>query len=100
ERAALVWATCIADNTAKKRQDAFDVLKRHYSTAEIVELTGSCAMANRLDLVHNALRVPLERPAEIAALNSAIALDPARIRTYLRTMVSEWPQAFPAGRLD
>jgi alkylhydroperoxidase family enzyme len=98
ERAALVWAEHVADNSAKRREDLFDELKKHFSVAEIVELTGSCAMANRLDLVHNALRVPLERPAEIEALNRSMRLDPARIRTYFQTLLAHWPQHFADAR--
>jgi alkylhydroperoxidase family enzyme len=94
ERAALVWANHIADNSAKRREDVFDELKRHFSVAEIVELTGTCAMANRLDLVHNALHVPLESPDEIVALNRSVRLDPARIRGYLQSLLADWPQQF------
>jgi len=94
ERAALVWANHIADNTAKRREDIFDELKKHFSVAEIVELTGTCAMANRLDLVHNALRVPLESPVQIEALNRSVYLDPARIKGYFQTLLADWPQQF------
>jgi len=98
ERAALVWAHHIADNSAKRREDIFDELKIHFSVAEIVELTGTCAMANRLDLVHNALRVPLESPEQIEALNRSVRLDPARIKAYLQTLLADWPQQFPESR--
>jgi alkylhydroperoxidase family enzyme len=100
ERAALVWAAHVADNSAKRLEDIFDELEKHLTVAEIVELTGSCAMANRLDLVHNALRVPLEAPAQIAALNRSVRLDPARIKTYLETLIATWPQTFAAPRPD
>lgn len=98
ERAALVWATHVVDNSAKRREDIFDELKNHFSVAEIVELTGTCAMANRLDLVHNALRVPLESPDEIEALNRSVRLDPARIKAYFQTVLAHWPQQFSEAR--
>ncbi|OGA50871.1 MAG: hypothetical protein A3F74_00960 [Betaproteobacteria bacterium RIFCSPLOWO2_12_FULL_62_58] len=98
ERAALVWAEHVADNTAKRREDIFDDLKKHFAVAEIVELTGSCAMGNRLDLVHNALCVPLESPAEIEALNRSVRLDPTRIKTYFETLLADWPREFPVCR--
>jgi len=95
ERAALVWAEHVADNTAKRRDDIFDDLKKHFDAAEIVELTGSCAMGNRLDFVHNALRVPLESQTEIEALNRSVRLEPTRIKIYLETLLADWPQEFP-----
>ena len=95
ERAALVWAEHVASNTAKRRDDLFDELKRHFNDAEVVELTGACAMGNRLDLVHNALRVPLEAPGIVAAFNASLRLDPARIKQYLEALLAGWPSTFP-----
>ena len=95
ERAALQWAACVAHNTAKHRDDVFEELKTHYNDAEIVELTGLCALANMMDRFHNALRIPLETPAEIEALNRSPWIDPAAIRTYLQTILASWPQELP-----
>jgi alkylhydroperoxidase family enzyme len=95
ERAALDWAAHVAPNTAKRHQAVFDTLKQHCSEAEIVELTGVCAVASEIDLMQNALRVPLESPAEIAAINRDIRLDPARLKGYLETLLANWPDVFP-----
>jgi alkylhydroperoxidase family enzyme len=95
ERAALLWAQHVAPNTAKMRDDVFGGLQAHFSEAEIVELTGVCAVASEIDLMQNALRVPLEPAAEIAEINRDVRIDPARIKTYLQTLLANWPQVFP-----
>ncbi len=95
ERAALRWTDECATNMAKRRDDLFDELKRHFDNGELVEITGLCAMANHIDLAQNALRVPLESAAEIEALNSSASIDPNRVKTYLETLYAHWPEAFP-----
>lgn len=85
----------MAPNTAKRNDVVFDELKRHFDDAEVVELTGLCAISSYADLFYNALRVPLEAPAEIEALSGAIGIDPERVRTYLQTLLADWPGEFP-----
>jgi len=94
-RAALAWAEHVAPNTAKRRDDIFAALKAHYSDAEIVELTGLCAMSSQIDLIQNALRVPLESDAEIEQINRYTRLDPQRLRAYLERLLADWPSEFP-----
>lgn len=93
--AALLWAESIVPNTAKSRDDLYAELRRHFSEAEIVELTGLCANANTLDRIYNALRLPLEPEAEIMALNRPLRLQPDRLRNYLASLLEQWPQYFP-----
>ncbi len=95
--AAITWAEHVTDNTAKRRDDLFAALKPHFSTAEMVELTGLCAFACRMDLLHNALRVPLESESEIAAINCSVRLAPAQLKSYVDTLYSGWPDRFPAS---
>ncbi len=95
ENAALTWAEHVTDNSAKRRGDLFEVLGNHFAVAEIVELTGLCAFANRMDLLHNALRIPCESANEIAALNRSPRLEPGQLKDYLETLLVNWPTAFP-----
>lgn len=95
DRAALIWADYVAPNTAKRHDDIFEELKRHFSDAEMVELTGLCALSSQLDLIQNALRVPLESPAEIERINRMVYLDPQQLRSYLANLLADWPQEFP-----
>ena len=98
ERAALAWAEQVVPNKAKFRDDVFDELKRHFDDAEAIELTGLCAVSNMVDLIQNALRVPLESDAEIDAMNREPRLDPARVKHYLEALLAEWPEEFPTPR--
>jgi alkylhydroperoxidase family enzyme len=95
ESAALVWAEHVAPNAAKRREDIFEALKQYFSDAEIVELTGLCAVSSQLDLIQNALRVPLEPTHEIARINRSVRLDPQRLKTYLEALLVNWPREFP-----
>ncbi len=49
-------------------------------------------MMNR---IYNALRVPVETPSELDGLNRSLRLDPAKLKSYLETMLAHWPQEFP-----
>lgn len=95
ERAAIAWAAQVAHNIAKRDETVFNELTKHFNTAEIVELTGLCAIASNADLVYNALRVPLEPESIVATLNNKVAIDATRIKIYLQTVLTEWPQAWP-----
>jgi len=98
ERTALAWAEQVARNTAKERNDVYEDLRQNFSDAEIVELTGLCALANKVDRIENALRVPVEDQAVIDALYRTPRLDPARLRAYLSEIVATWPRELPVPR--
>lgn len=95
ERAAIAWAGEVARNAAKRNQALYEALRKHFNDAEVVELTGLCAICSYADLFHNALRVAVEAPAEIEALNTSIRIDPERLRAYLATLLADWPAEFP-----
>ena len=95
ERAAIAWAAQVAPNTAKRDEAVFNELKKHFNHAEVVEMTAMCAITNNADLIYNALRVPIEPAAELAALYPSVTGDPARLRRYLEQMVADWPAVFP-----
>jgi alkylhydroperoxidase family enzyme len=95
ERAAIDWAGHVAKNTAKRHDDVFDDLKALFSDAEIVELTALCAVCSNADLVYNALRLPLEPEDELTRVTSSTALPPERLKTYVETILRDWPATFP-----
>ena len=39
EKAAVLWAEHVTKNTARNRDDIFEIIKKVYSESEIVELT-------------------------------------------------------------
>jgi alkylhydroperoxidase family enzyme len=98
ERSALAWATAMAPNAARRRDDLFAELRRHFDDAQVVELTALCAMANMTDRIHNALRVPPEPEEDIAALNRPAAISAARVKAYLEQVLADWPDRFPMPR--
>ena len=48
-----------------------------------------------VDLIQNALRVPLEPAHEIARINRSVRLDPQRLKYYLEALLVNWPREFP-----
>ena len=95
ERAALVWAQHVAQNTAKHHDAVFEDLRRHFNDAEIVELTGLCAETNMVNRFCNALRVPVELADELSALYGASRIEPARLMSYLESVLADWPRVLP-----
>ncbi len=98
QRAALAWTELVARNTAKHRDDAYRELRAHFDDAQVVELTGLCAIASKVDRIENALRIPLESAAEIEALHGSPRLDPLRLKRYLAEIAENWPCQFPEPR--
>ena len=75
--------------------DAYSAIQAHFTDAEVVEMTALCAVANKMDRIHNALRLPVEPAADLAALYRSTRVDPARLRAYLVAVVEAWPQQLP-----
>lgn len=98
ERAALLWAQHVAKNTAKFGNAVFDEVRQSFSDAELMELSALCALANMMDLVRNALAIPPESPAEIAALYGTTRTEQSRIKRYFETLVAQWPREVPPSR--
>lgn len=96
ERAAMLWAEHVAKNTAKFGDAVFIEVKQSFNDAELMELSALCALANMMDLVRNALAIPLETPVEIAALNRSTRIDQSRIEIFFETLVAQWPREVPA----
>jgi len=95
EQAAIEWAGHVARNTAKRHDEVFDNLKRHFSDAEIVELTALCALCSDADLVYNALRIPAEPADVLDVVNGSMVLPPERLKAYLQMLLQHWPKSFP-----
>ncbi len=95
ERAAISWAEQIAINTARKEEDGFAELKKHFSTAAIMELTGLCGYYNMFNRLHDSLRLPPGEEGEPEEIESAIRVDPESVKAYLKAAVENWPEAFP-----
>lgn len=95
EQAAIAWTALVATNTAKRDETVFVELEKHFTHAEVVEMTALCAIASNADLIYNALRIPLEASDELAIMYSVVGVDPGRLRSYLEAVVSDWPAVMP-----
>jgi alkylhydroperoxidase family enzyme len=60
EKAVLAWAEAMTLNTAKRDDVAWDELKRHFSEAEIVEISLASAMFNMINRLNDSFRTELE----------------------------------------
>src|SRR5918994_6659376 len=64
QRALLRWTESVTRNTAEGDDEAFAVLKQHYSDAEIAELTLMSGLFNMWNRFTRALQIELEPRAE------------------------------------
>lgn len=95
EKAAVLWAEHVTNNTARDRDDVFEEVSRHFDEAEIVELTlmsGLFAMFNRL---MDSLDIPVEPQREVDKIKKSLSLDPDTVKRYYETVTETWPSSFP-----
>lgn len=91
----MCWAEHVTRNTARARDDVYAELCKHYSQAEIVELTLMSAFFNMFNRFMDALRIPVEAQGEVDKIKRSLMLDPEKVRTYLQTVLENWPGSFP-----
>jgi uncharacterized peroxidase-related enzyme len=72
QRALLRWTEAVTLNTAEEDDEAFEEMKRHYSDAEIAELTLMCGLFNMWNRFTRSLHIELE-PAEERQLTACLA---------------------------
>jgi uncharacterized peroxidase-related enzyme len=71
EKALLRWTEAVTLNTAEEDDEAFEEMKRHYSDAEIAELTLMCGLFNMWNRFTRSLHIELE-PAEERQLTACL----------------------------
>lgn len=64
EKAAIGWADEVSHLRAKENEEAFEAMRRHFSTRQIVELTFLCGMWNLSGRVAEALHLVVEPPGK------------------------------------
>lgn len=64
EKAAIGWADVVSHLRAKENEEAFEAMRRHFSTRQIVELTFLCGMWNLSGRVAEALHLVVEPPGK------------------------------------
>jgi len=60
EKAAVLWAEHVTKNTARSRDDIFDIVRQSFDESEIVELTLISAYFNMNNRFMDSLKIPLE----------------------------------------
>ena len=60
EKAVLAWAEAMTLNTAKRDNKVWDDLKKHFSDAEIVEISLITGMFNMINRLNDTFRTELE----------------------------------------
>jgi len=64
EKAAIWWADEVTHLRAKHNEAAFEAMKKHFTTRQIVELTFICGMWNLSGRVAEALHLVVEPPGQ------------------------------------
>jgi len=96
EKAAVLWAEHVTLNTARSRDDVYDIVAELFSEAEIVEITLMSCFFNLFNRFTDSLRVPIEMPNEVDKIKTSLHLDPDKVKSYYQTVVDTWPGEWPA----
>ncbi len=100
EKAAVLWAEHVTKNTARERDDVFDIVKKQFNETEIVELTIICGQFNFRNRFMDSLKIPVEQQKEVNKIKSSVNLDPNTVKRYLELVLEKWPKAFPKVNPD
>jgi len=92
----VLWAEHVARNTAGSRDDVFAEVRRHFSDAEVVELTGVCGLFAQSNRFQDSLKLPIEPPHEVDKIRTSVRVDPVRLKAYVKRLVDTWPAEFPS----
>ena len=95
ERAAVLWAEHVTLNTAKDRDDVYDIVRKEFSDPELVELTAATALFNLSNRVQDSLRFPIEEESEVSKIKTSVRTDPRKLKAYLQRVVDDWPDEMP-----
>jgi|TARA_B110000881_G_C18192312_1_gene325438 hypothetical protein len=100
QKAAVLWAEHVTKNTARSRDDIFEIVSQSFNESEIVELTMVSAYFNMNNRFIDSLKIPIEHEDEVNKIKGSVSLDPDRVRQYLQTILDNWPESFPLPNPD
>ena len=95
EKACVLWAEHVTKNTAKERDDVHEEVRRHFTDAELVELTMVITYFNMRNRFQDSLRIPLDEPKVISGITKGLHQDPDKMKAYFEGIVKNWPETFP-----
>jgi alkylhydroperoxidase family enzyme len=82
EKAVLAWAEAMTLNTAKRDDHAWNELRRHFSDAEIVEISLATAMFNMINRLNDSFRTELESEEYNRRQHGAVGVTAAALEQY------------------
>ena len=95
EKAAVLWAEHVTKNTARDRDDIFNVIKNEYNESEIVELTAISCLFNLVNRFQDSLQVQLEEEEEVNKIKKSVQVDTKKLKSYVSEIIDDWPKEFP-----
>jgi len=98
EKAAVLWAEHVTNNTARSRDDIFEIVRNEFSEAETVELTFIIGYFNMRNRFNDSLNIPLEAQAEVDKISVNVNTD--KLKNYLQYVIDNWPDEFPEPNPD
>jgi alkylhydroperoxidase family enzyme len=82
EKAVLAWAAAMTLNTAKRDNQVWDELKKHFSDAEIVEISLITGMFNMINRLNDSFRTELESEEYNRRQHGAVGVTRATLEDY------------------
>ena len=95
-----MWATHVTLNTAKEDNGIYEQVRKQFDEQEIVELTLISGFFNFFNRLMDSLKVKIEEKDEVDKIKISVHLDPEKVKTYLTTIVENWPTRFPKPNPD
>jgi len=87
EKAAIAWAECVTERTCRAKRETMTELKKHYSEAQIVEITMVSCYFNMWNRFTDSLEVEIEEHGSVSKIKKSRTIDPA---DYVAFMNSGW----------
>jgi len=100
EKAAILWATHVTQNTAKEDNGIYELVHQEFNKQEMVDLTMICCFFNFFNRLTDSLKIPVEEKGEVDKIKRSVRLNPDKVKSYLQTTVENWPESFPEPNPD
>jgi len=97
---AILWAEHVTLNTAKEDNGVFERVRAEFSEEEIIELTMMSSFFNLFNRITDSLHIPVEDQSEVDKIKRSVHLDPEKVKTYLSSVVEQWPSVVPEPNKD
>lgn len=82
ERAVLRWTEALTRNTARHDEAAWAEMRRHFSDAEIVEISMASALFNMINRLNDAFRTELEPEEHNRRQHGAVGVTARALDEY------------------